>query len=120
MLDTGAAKHCISDREMFSTYNHFAGDKPKIKTANGTTSDVHGYGSVVLKMRSSGLNLTLGNVWHVPDICMNLVSGSELVKGFVKIEFESGKAILSRNGEFIGDGYLYKGVFVLNATIVYP
>ncbi|KAL7238289.1 hypothetical protein ACSBR2_004404 [Camellia fascicularis] len=54
---------------------------------NSSTSKVEGQGKIVLKM-TSGKELTLNNVVHVPDIRKNLVSGSLLIKnGFVDTPF---------------------------------
>lgn len=70
---------------------------------NSATSEVAGMGKMVLKM-TSGMQVTLNDVLHVPDIKKNLVSVSLLVKhGFILI-FESNKFVLTKSGHFIGKG----------------
>ncbi|KAL0366199.1 UNVERIFIED_CONTAM: Retrovirus-related Pol polyprotein from transposon TNT 1-94 [Sesamum radiatum] len=58
---------------MFSTYTPINGRK--LFMGNSATSNIVGLGKVVLKM-TSGKELTLIDVLHVPDIRKNLVSGS--------------------------------------------
>ncbi|KAL0294549.1 UNVERIFIED_CONTAM: Retrovirus-related Pol polyprotein from transposon TNT 1-94 [Sesamum radiatum] len=74
-IDTGATRHICSDKEMFSTYTPINGRK--LFMGNSATSNIVGLGKVVLKM-TSGKELTLIDVLHVPDIRKNLVSGSLL------------------------------------------
>ena len=54
---------------------------------------------------TSGKRVTLTNVFHVPEMNMNLVSGHLLGKLGVKSVCESGKLVLSRNSVFVGKGY---------------
>ncbi|KAK4380871.1 Retrovirus-related Pol polyprotein from transposon TNT 1-94 [Sesamum angolense] len=86
-IDTGATRHICSDKEMFSTYTPINGRK--LFMGNSATSNIVGIGNVVLKM-TSGKELTLIDVFHVPDIRKNLVSGSLLVKTkMAKVPFYS-------------------------------
>ena len=68
-------------------------------------SKVDGQEKVIVKM-TSGKELTLNNVLHVPDIRKNLVSGSLLSKNGFKLVFVSDKFVLSENEMYIGKGYL--------------
>ncbi|XXG68714.1 hypothetical protein AAC387_Pa06g1736 [Persea americana] len=76
-VDMGVTRHVCSNKEMFSTYQASNGEQ--LFMGNSATSKVEGQGQVVLKM-TSGKELTLDNVLHVPDICKNLVLGSLLSK----------------------------------------
>ncbi|KAL0352509.1 UNVERIFIED_CONTAM: hypothetical protein Scaly_1639600 [Sesamum calycinum] len=105
-IDTGATRHICSDKEMFSTYTPINGRK--LFMGNSATSNIVGIGNVVLKM-TSGKELTLIDVLHVPDIRKNLVSGSLLVKSGFRLVFESNKFVLTKNSHFIGKGYVEKG-----------
>ncbi|KAL0374359.1 UNVERIFIED_CONTAM: Retrovirus-related Pol polyprotein from transposon TNT 1-94 [Sesamum radiatum] len=96
---------------MFSTYTPINGRK--LFMGNSATSNIVGLGKVVLKM-TSGKELTLIDVLHVPDIRKNLVSGSLLVKSGFRLVFESNKFILTKNSHFIGKGYVEKGLFKMN------
>nr|GEX71289.1 ATP-dependent DNA helicase PIF1-like [Tanacetum cinerariifolium] len=68
---------------------------------NSSCSKVHGTGNIVLKM-TSGKELTLKNVLHVPEIRKNPVSGSLLSKNGFKLVFESDKVVLTKSGMYIG------------------
>ncbi|KAL0333939.1 UNVERIFIED_CONTAM: Retrovirus-related Pol polyprotein from transposon TNT 1-94 [Sesamum angustifolium] len=116
-IDTGATRHICSDKEMFSTYTPINGRK--LFMGNSATSNIVGIGNVVLKM-TSGKELTLIDVLHVPDIRKNLVSGSLLVKSGFRLVFESNKFVLTKNSHFIGKGYVEKGLFKMNIMTVMP
>ena len=51
---------------------------------------------------TSGKELVLNNVLHVPDIRKNLVSGSLLSKNGFKLVFVSDKFVLSKNEMYVG------------------
>ncbi|KZV25402.1 hypothetical protein F511_07286 [Dorcoceras hygrometricum] len=114
-VDTGATRHICSEKAMFSTYVPVTGRK--LFMENSASSDVAGIGKVVLKM-TSRKELALIDVLHVPEIRKNLVSGSELVKAGFRLVFESNKFILSKNGVFIGKGYLEDNLFKMNVMPV--
>lgn len=114
-IDTGATRHVCAEKEMFSTYTPISGRQ--LFMGNSTTSRIVGLGKVVLKM-TSGKELTLIDVLHVPDIRKNLVSGSALVKAGFRLVFHSSKFVLSKNDMFVGKGYLEKSLFKLNAMNV--
>ncbi|KAL0282450.1 UNVERIFIED_CONTAM: hypothetical protein Sradi_7261100 [Sesamum radiatum] len=105
-IDIGATRHICSNKEMFSTYTPINGKKLFMK--NSATSNIVGLGNVVLKM-TSGKELTLIDVLHVPNIRKNLVYGSLLVKSGFRLVFESNKFVLTKNNHFIGKGYVKKG-----------
>ncbi|KAL0293444.1 UNVERIFIED_CONTAM: hypothetical protein Sangu_2523800 [Sesamum angustifolium] len=98
-IDTDATRHICSDKEMFSTYTPINGRK--LFMGNSATSNIVGLVNVVLKM-TSGKELTLIDVLHVPDIHKNLVFGSQLVKSGFRLVFESNKFVLTKNNHFIG------------------
>ena len=101
---------------MFSTYQKVEnGDH--LTMGNSSTSKVVGQGTVVLKM-TSGKELTLKNVLHVPDIRKNLISGSLLSKNGFKLVFVSDKFVLIKNDVYVGKGYLTEGLFKFNVMTV--
>ena len=117
-VDTGATRHVCSERNMFTTYHENVNGE-QIFMRNSATSKVAGHGKIILKM-TSGKELILNNVLHVPDIRKNLVSGSLLSKNGFKLVFESDKFVLIKNGVYIGKGYLSDDLFKLNVLIVVP
>ena len=84
---------------------------------NSATSEVKEKGTVFLKM-TSGKELKLTNVLFVPDIRKNLISGTLLCANGFKMVIESQKVILSKNGMFVGKGYVKDGMFKLNVIAI--
>ncbi|CAA7023934.1 unnamed protein product [Microthlaspi erraticum] len=106
--DTGATTHICIDRQMFSTYQKSKEDA-RLLMGNVSHSKIEGTGKVVLKM-TSGRELTLNNVKHVPDMRKNLISGTLMSKHGFAINFESDQLILRKNGVFIGKGFVKDGL----------
>ena len=111
IVDTGATKHFCADKELFADFVE-ANQGEQVFMGNSSSSEVLGKGSVILKL-NSGKSLSLQNVMYVPSLRRNLISGALLNKAGVKLVFEGDKLVLSRNGEFVGKGYLSGGLFVL-------
>ncbi|CAM8928657.1 unnamed protein product [Rhodiola kirilowii] len=115
-LDTGATHHICSDKNAFSELK-LTESGEKVYMGNSATSEVKGKGSVNLKM-TSGKELKLTNVSYVPDIRKNLVSGAVLDAHGFKIVFESQKVVLSKNGMYVGRGYVKDGMWKLNVIAI--
>lgn len=99
-LDSGATRHVCKFRNAFSSYKK-VGDDEKLFMGNSSTSKVVGKGKVEMKL-TSGKTLALNDVYHVPDICKNLISETILLgKGF-KFVAESNKVVISKGGDFVG------------------
>ncbi|KAA0060553.1 pol polyprotein [Cucumis melo var. makuwa] len=82
-VDTGATCHICANKNLFTSYVPVSSGE-QLFMGNSSTSKVEGQGKVILKM-TSGKELTLNNVLHVPDICKNLVSSSLLSKNNFKL-----------------------------------
>ncbi|KAB2632504.1 DNA polymerase zeta catalytic subunit-like [Pyrus ussuriensis x Pyrus communis] len=95
-VDTGATRHVCADRNLFVTYQSVDGGE-NLYMGNATASAVAGKGKVTLKL-TSGKELSLTNVLHVPDIRKNLISGSLLSNKGFKIVFESDKFVITKGG----------------------
>ena len=63
---------------------------------------------------TSSKKLTLNDLLHVPDIRKNLVSCSLLSKNGFKLVIESDKFVLTKNGMYVGKGYMSNGLFKIN------
>ena len=111
-MDTGATRHICSDKKMFSSYEAI-NDGEQLFMGNSFTSKVEGKGKVILNM-TSGKELTLNDVLHVPDIRKNLASGSLLSKKGFRLVFESDKFVLTKSGIYVGKGYMSNGLFKMN------
>ena len=116
IVDTGATKHFCADKELFAEFTG-ANQGEQVFMGNSSSSDVLGKGTVILKL-NSGKSLSLQNVMYVPSLRRNLISGALLNKAGVKLVFEGDKLVLSRNGKFVGKGYLSGGLFVLETISV--
>ena len=101
-VDTRATRHVCSDKKMFSSYQSIDNGE-QLFMGNSSSSKVEGQGKVVLKM-TSGKELTLNDVLHVPEIRKNLVSGSLLSKKGFKLVFVSDNFILTKMGCMWGRG----------------
>ncbi|KAA0042223.1 ty1-copia retrotransposon protein [Cucumis melo var. makuwa] len=112
ILDTGASRHFCTNRELLHDYEDTA-DGECVFMGNSATAGVIGKGKVILKL-TSGKTLSLSNVLYVPSLRRNLVSRSLLNRAGLKIVLESDKVVLTKNGDFVGKGYLSNGLFVLN------
>ena len=117
-VDTGATRHVCSDKKMFSSYQTINNGE-KLFMGKSFSSKVEGQGKVVLKM-TSGKELTLNDVLHVPEVRKNLVSGSLLSKKGFKLVFVSDNFILTKNGMYVRKGYMSNGLFKMNVMTVVP
>ena len=111
-MDTGSTHHVCIDHNLFSSY-HPVDNGEEIFIGNSSTSKVVGKGKVILKM-TSGKKLTLNDLLHVPDIRKNLVSCSLLSKNGFKLVIEFDKFVLTKNGMYVGKGYMSNGLFKIN------
>ncbi|KAL0317130.1 UNVERIFIED_CONTAM: hypothetical protein Sangu_2127300, partial [Sesamum angustifolium] len=112
ILDTGASKHFCSNKELFQDFEE-ARDGECVFMGNSTTAGVLGKGKIFLKL-TSGKTLALIDVLYVPSLRRNLIFGSLLNKAGLKIVLEANKVIITKNGDFVGKGYMLDGLFVLN------
>ena len=117
-VDTGATRHVCSNKKMLSSY-HSIDNGEQLFMFNSSSSKVEGQGKVVLKM-TLGKELTLNDVLHVPEIRKNLVSGSLLSKKGFKLVFVSDNFILTKNGMYVGKGYMSNGLFKMNVMTSVP
>ena len=115
-IDSGATRHVCKDKSSFKTYESIE-DGNVLYMGNSSTAAAKEKGFVDLEF-TSGKMLTLTDVYHVPEIRKNLVSGSHLNKFGFKLVFESDKFVLTKGGMFVGKGYLYEGMFKLNINKV--
>ncbi|XP_068338880.1 uncharacterized protein [Pyrus communis] len=99
--DTGATRHVYGDRNMFSSYQKIEGNE-QLFMGNASASVVAGIGKCVLKF-TSGKELTLLDVLHVPDIRKNLVSGPIIIS-----DIHVNTIIESINAIFFEDIFPYK------------
>nr|GFC67152.1 Pol polyprotein [Tanacetum cinerariifolium] len=106
-----ATKHICSSRRMFVSYRKV--NEPKsMFMRNRTASKIEGKGKVILKL-TSGKDLVLSNVLHVPHISKNLISRPILNNKGFKLMFELDKFIITKGDVYAGKGYLDEALFKL-------
>ena len=115
-VDTGATRRICLDKKMFSSYEAI-NDREQLFMGNSSTYKIEGKGNVILKM-TSGKELTLNDVLHVPEIRKNLVSGSLLSKKGFSLVFEFDKFVLTKSGIYVGKGYMSDGLFKINVMTI--
>nr|GEU77298.1 retrotransposon-related protein [Tanacetum cinerariifolium] len=82
---------------------------------NGTTLKIEEKGKFILKL-TSGKDLVISNVFHVPNIPKNMISGPILSNKGFKLVFESDKFVTTKGGVYVGKGYLDGGLFKLSVV----
>ena len=114
-VDSGASKHICKDRSLFK--NLVPVEEGKVLyMGNSSTVAVKGIGQVELVF-TSGKTLTLNDVFYVPEVRKNFVSGFLLNKFGFKQVYEADKFILSKGSVFVGKGYAAGDMFKLNVII---
>ena len=115
-VDTRVTRHVCCDKKMFSTYKECG---EQLFMGNSSIARVAGNGKIILKM-TSGKELTLNNVLHVPEIQKNLIAGSLMRKNRFKLVFESDKLVITKAGMYVGRGYMTDCMFKLNTMTIVP
>ncbi|KAJ0489690.1 putative RNA-directed DNA polymerase [Helianthus annuus] len=105
--------HVCNSRDMFVDYHPWTGHE--VVLDNNEHVNVEGIGSVVLRF-TTGKILTLSNVFHIPAIRKCLMSVGKLTDTGFKILLWSGGAIVEKNNEVVGRGYIEDGLFRLSIT----
>ena len=81
-IDSRATKHVCYDKNWFKTYT-ILDEKKKVMPGDSHTIEVVGIGEVLIKF-TYGREVTLKDVFHVPDIKKNLFSSFLLNKAGFK------------------------------------
>lgn len=94
--DSGASRHFFVDRADFITYEPPSLNDAAGMTAEGRTFRVTGCGRIRkwVSLNGETIEITLDNALHAPGLSHNLVSLGCLVQKGVKIELESGGAVM--------------------------
>jgi len=84
IIDSGASRHLCGNRNAFATYTNIS-KVQEITIADGTKIKAKGVGTIEIVSQES--SMTLKDVWHVPDICGNLLSVLRMVDAGYTLEF---------------------------------
>ncbi|GKF96603.1 hypothetical protein Tco_0292424, partial [Tanacetum coccineum] len=112
--DTSCTKHICNSKRMFVSYQKVKELEPMFM-GNRFSSKIKGKRKVILKL-TSGKDLVLSNVLHVPNITKNMISGPILSNKGFKLVIESDKFIITKGGVYVGKGYLDEGLFKLSVV----
>ena len=80
-------------------------------------SEVEGHSKVISKM-TSGLEVNLQNMKHLPDMRKNLVSETMLRRNKIAMTREADKLMIRNNKIYLGKGYVKEGLVKMNVMIV--
>lgn len=101
VIDTVASYHATSHRELFSSYN--VRDFGIVRIGNSSYSKIVGIGDISIQI-NVGHKLVLKDVRHVPNLRLNLISGSTLDRyGYIST-FENGRWKLTGGASIIARG----------------
>ena len=115
VIDSRATKHICGDKNSFFYYTLMREGEEFFFLGDSRSTSILGKGKVLLKL-IYGKTLSLNNALHVPEIRYNLVSIFVLGKAGVKVSFESDKIVMTKNGVFVGKGYLGKVTVLGNSS----
>ena len=108
VLDSGASHHIIRTCEHMHNYKEL-NPPMRITVGNGATMEAVGVGDVCFDTRvgRQEYEVTLTDVWYVPEAVMNLMSVKRLAAAGVSVHFdaEHGVCALERAGEVIAEAF---------------
>ncbi len=117
VVDTGATRHFCANKDLISDFEPAAKGE-QVYMGNSSVSEVLGKGKILLRL-NSGKRLCLINVLYVPSLRKNLISGGLLLKAGFRLLFDGGKLVISKNGEFVGKGFVTaNSLIMLESAIV--
>lgn len=116
-FDSGATSHMSRNNE--NLMNKREPVKKHITVANSNKISVHCAGDInqVVKIGKNTNELLIKNVQYVPDLCVNLLSVSQIVKkGNTVVFSEDGCIVYNKENRVIATGSLENDLFKLNTT----
>ena len=114
VVDSGATRHINGNISAFASYNTIEEEEEQVFIGNSRFTPMIAKEKVLLKLTSGKVLAAHSDVLHVPNIRWNLVSVSLLGKARVRILFDFDKIVLTNYNVFLGKGYCYHGLFMLN------
>ncbi|CAI5766105.1 Retrovirus-related Pol polyprotein from transposon TNT 1-94 [Podarcis lilfordi] len=106
IIDTGATVHMCPHRGLFSTLKK---QSFTVKQANGQELEATGIGTVYLE----SLNLTISDVYLVPELRFNLLSVSQIAKKGLKLSYDAKSCKIYKDGELFLTAKEKDGLYLL-------
>ena len=113
-MDSTASYHCVTKREFFSTYK--ARDYDTVKMGNKSVSHITRIGDIYIQT-SMGCTLTLKDVRHIPNLCLNLIYVYMLDKDGYNHFISSGNWKLTKGSLVVARGILYFLLYKTQAKV---
>lgn len=112
-IDSGATRHMTNiDMEMENRREPIIRE---VKVANNERVKINHVGDVKCKINDGENFLTLKEVQYIPDLCVNLLSVSQMVKNGNTVIFDiNGCKILNKEKSVVATGILLNDMFKLN------
>lgn len=114
-LDSGATAHYVKKKSLLK--NLRKPTKNEVTVANKQTLNVECSGDIdqAVKVNGEKRSISITNVNYVPDICVNLLSVSQIVKNGNEVVFNKhGFKIYNNKHELIATGSLVNNMFKLD------
>ncbi len=119
LVDSGASKHMIRDRDLFSEYSELP-HAVKVTLGNGSTVDAIGRGQVTLTTSTKcGVRMcVMSDALHVLDLNCNMLSISVVTNHGHIVSFCNKKCTLKRSdGVVLGIAPRYGNLYVFDCTV---
>ena len=102
-MDSGASYHYVTKNDYLTNYTTELGQEhPRsVVVGNDQALPIAGVGTLELECKVSGNthDVTLHRVYHVPDLCTNLLSLSRLTAAGGKVSMQNSKMLVSKQGK---------------------
>ena len=102
IIDSGASQHLSHDRSQFLSNNKVTNGH-SITIVDGTKIHAHGMGDI--KVTTQNREITLRDVWHVPNIGTSLLSVARIMDAGYNVEFGNDLCFVSKSGVRVELGY---------------
>ncbi|CAH9099291.1 unnamed protein product [Cuscuta epithymum] len=117
VIDTAASFHATPHQNLFTSYK--SGDFGAVKMGNTSFSKIVGIGDVHITT-NVGCALVLKDVRHVPDLRLNLISGTALDQQGYLNRFKEGTWKLSKGSLVVARGHICGTLYKTHAKLCHP
>ncbi|CAH9126641.1 unnamed protein product [Cuscuta epithymum] len=117
VIDTAASFHATPHQNLFTSYK--SGDFGAVKMGNTSFSKIVGIGDVHITT-NVGCALVLKDVRHVPDLRLNLISGTALDQQGYLNQFKEGTWKLSKGSLVVARGHICGTLYITHAKLCHP
>jgi hypothetical protein len=113
VIDTGSCAHLVSNVQALRDRRSLPKGEVVLKVGNGASISAIAVGTLDLHL-SSGLCLSLRDVYHVPSVFRNIISVSCLdAEGFCFV-IDNSRMVISKDGLFYANAFISNGLYLLD------